>query len=129
MKYLHIKRNLALFMTAAMVMTGKPVIAGAQEYEGGEVLAETADVDFSGKAESSEKVADFSEESAGSTKLFNSIAPPIAASNTTPASLQNDAGRNNPDHFASSIAAKKQPAPVPLRIQAARTGIRMPLMP
>lgn len=63
MKYLHIKRNLALFMTAAMVMTGKPVIAGAQEYEGGEVLAETADVDFSGKAESSEKVADFSEES------------------------------------------------------------------
>lgn len=63
MKYLHIKRNLALFMTAAMVMTGTPVIAGAQEYEGGEVLAETADVDFSGKAESSEKVADFSEES------------------------------------------------------------------
>lgn len=63
MKYLHIKRNLALFMTAAMVMTGTPVIAGAQEYEGGEVLAETADANLSGEAESSEDVTDFSEES------------------------------------------------------------------
>ena len=62
MKYLHIKRNLAFFMTAAMVMTGTPVIAGAQEYEGGEAFAETADADFSGEADGSEGVTDFSEE-------------------------------------------------------------------
>lgn len=62
MKYLHIKRNLALFMTAAMVMTGTPVIAGAQEYEGEEVFAENAEADLSGEAESSEEVTDFSEE-------------------------------------------------------------------
>ena len=60
MKNLHVKRNLALFMTAAMVMTGTPVIAGAQEYEGGEAFAETADADFTGEAKSSEEVADFS---------------------------------------------------------------------
>lgn len=62
MKYLHIKRNLALFMTAAMVMTGTPVIAGAQEYEGEEVFAENAEADRSGEAESSEEVTDLSEE-------------------------------------------------------------------
>ena len=61
MKYLHIKRNLALFMTAAMVMTGTPVIAGAQEYKGEEVFAENAEADCSGEAESSEAVTDFSE--------------------------------------------------------------------
>lgn len=62
MKNLHVKRNLALFMTAAMVMTGTPVIAGAQEYEVGEAFAETADADFSGEADGSEGVTDFSEE-------------------------------------------------------------------
>lgn len=62
MKYFHIKRNLALFMTAAIVMTGTPVIAGAQEYEGGEAFAETADADFSGEADGSEGVTDLSEE-------------------------------------------------------------------
>lgn len=57
MKYLHVKKNLALFMTAVITVTGTPVLAGAQEYEEKAVLEEAAD-----SSELSEENADFQEE-------------------------------------------------------------------